>query len=1397
MPHENRGPLGSPQEPIGAPSLHDLHARGWLHWRRYLVLPPGQDREELAAAAELFVPCFLAGFGEIPDPLLRLVASQPAALDALHELVEAPDPAARGTAVARLQLVVDATEDDAAAWAMFALCFAEALAARFQLTGDLSDLERSAEVLRRAVQRVVPGHPRSVDILRNLAEILSALYEVTGLARHLAEALGVLRFGVGLTSLDLPRQAELLVLMGSVVLIGGHTGPDADPEDPVACLRALPVEVVDDSCLTGFRFAVGLALRKRYDQNGDGSDLEAAVSHFRAVVGTVGDGHPSRAPVLYGLGSALLARFGLTDDAECLNEAVAVLRVSAAAEEHATPELRETLGELATALRARSVLRPTQSDLEEAITVGLALLELTPQTGPERAVVLAGIGVSYMGLLECTDDRRFLDGAIDHYRAAAENVSEHPTFQYGFEHMLLTALRERFERAGDRGDLNEAVSLVPGSPHSVPAQLANRAEVLSDFALLLMRRHEYTSERADVERAITFLEAAVEAAAGDPVRRSGCLSDLCLTVKERFVHTRDLADIDRAVSFGRAALAALPAGHRRQAMYMMNLALARHIRAELTADHAELDAVITDLREAASIAPDDPALQAQILTNLTGALVDRYQLLWGVADLAEAGSRALAAVEVIPEKHPRRPGMLCNLGITAVMRYERFGHRPDLDNAVVIGQAAVDELPPGHRDRGEYLSALGGMLGRRLEGFGDPADLDRAVECFREAVRTTLHREALSHSAALSGLGTMLSKRFRFAKDPADLDEAIGLFDRALETATDDSFELVLHRLNRAQALCERFLLTGQHQDLEAAASACELAWSTTGSPARRIRAAGLAAELLAGVAPARAAEAAEVAVRLMPLTAPRQLGRAERQYALADLGGLAADAVVYTLADTSRPRRKRAARALSLLETGRGVLLGQFLDTRSDLTDLRFHHRDLAARFVRLRDGLDRMAAPELSWSRPTVDATTPDRHRAARDFEAVLSEIRSLDGFHAFGQPPSAEDLQAEAEEGPIVVLTVSARRSDALLLTDQGIDVLELPDLTADALQARAADLGDALDKATTGTTPEERTRIQPVLTDLMGWLWDVVTGPVLTTLGHTRQPGPGEAWPRVWWVAGGLLGMLPLHAAGHHSDEPDDPHRRTVLDRVVSSYTPTVRALRYARARATPHPGPPRGLVVAMPTTPDLPDGTRLAHVGGEADLVCRHLGDAVLLREPAPSGRANPGEPSVGTPTKAAVLSLLPSVAIAHFACHGSAHPTDPSRSMLLLHDHVDDPLTVGSLDSVHLDDVRLAYLSACRTAAAGSAWLLDESVNLTSAFQLAGFPSVVGTLWEINDQASKTVADSFYTHLRGPDGLIDTGRAAWAIHQAVRDLRDGRDLPGPYDRVKVPHLWAAFLHAGA
>jgi hypothetical protein len=186
-------------------------------------------------------------------------------------------------------------------------------------------------------------------------------------------------------------------------------------------------------------------------------------------------------------------------------------------------------------------------------------------------------------------------------------------------------------------------------------------------------------------------------------------------------------------------------------------------------------------------------------------------------------------------------------------------------------------------------------------------------------------------------------------------------------------------------------------------------------------------------------------------------------------------------------------------------------------------------------------------------------------------------------------------------------------------------------------------------------------------VLGWLWDNAAGPVLHALGHQGPPAPGQPWPRLWWVPGGLLSLLPVHAAGHHTNPPD-PAGRTVMDRVISSYTPTIGALAHAR---TPHTAAPatasRSLIVAMPTTPGLPSQGRLRYVPAEAAMLQARLPCPTLLTEP-PDGHTIT-ESLI--PTKAAVLEHLPGCAIAHFACHGHTDPADPSQSRLL---HVLAPL---------------------------------------------------------------------------------------------------------------------------
>jgi hypothetical protein len=492
---------------------------------------------------------------------------------------------------------------------------------------------------------------------------------------------------------------------------------------------------------------------------------------------------------------------------------------------------------------------------------------------------------------------------------------------------------------------------------------------------------------------------------------------------------------------------------------------------------------------------------------------------------------------------------------------------------------------------------------------------------------------------------------------------------------------------------------------------------------------------------------------------------------------------------------------ALQLLEAGRAVLLGQALETRSDLTDLTQQHPDLAARFIRLRDLLDQ---PSTTFTRdvsPEPERAVRNRRRLAAQWAALLAEIRALPGFGSFALPPSADELLAQATQGPVVVFNVSRYRSDALLLTASGITCLPLPGLPIATVIDQVTTLHQALDTADNGRTAQDRQAAQRQLSQVLRWLWDNAAGPVLDALGYNAAPTPGQASPRVWWAPGGLLGLLPIHAAGYHS-EPPDPAARAVMDRVVPSYTPTVGALQHAR-RHPPVTDPAaagRALVVAMPTTPGVRG--RLHYVLDEARKLAAHLPNLAVLTEPdpIPTGLADnltqsPSGAAAGStlPTKDNVLGLLSTCSIAHFACHGVSDPTDPSHSRLLLHDHDTAPLTVAALAPVRLDHAQLAYLSACETAVTSHTQLLDEAIHLASAFQLAGYPHVIGTLWAINDYRAVQIADAFYAALTAGRGngrpALNSSQAADALHRAVRTVR--QTLP------TTPSIWAAHLHAGA
>ena len=149
---------------------------------------------------------------------------------------------------------------------------------------------------------------------------------------------------------------------------------------------------------------------------------------------------------------------------------------------------------------------------------------------------------------------------------------------------------------------------------------------------------------------------------------------------------------------------------------------------------------------------------------------------------------------------------------------------------------------------------------------------------------------------------------------------------------------------------------------------------------------------------------------------------------------------------------------------------------------------------------------------------------------------------------------------------------------------------------------------------------------------------------------------------------------------------------------------------------------------------------------------------------------------------------MPRHTVVHFACHADHDLARPGRTGLLLGDGLLTGLQIADLD---LSQAELAFLSACQTAI-GGVLLLDESVHLSAAFQLAGYRHVIGTLWAVADSGSAEVVAEIYDGLcadpAGRLATMDPARTALAVHHAARRLRDRHRA--------LPLRWIPYLHAG-
>lgn len=148
-----------------------------------------------------------------------------------------------------------------------------------------------------------------------------------------------------------------------------------------------------------------------------------------------------------------------------------------------------------------------------------------------------------------------------------------------------------------------------------------------------------------------------------------------------------------------------------------------------------------------------------------------------------------------------------------------------------------------------------------------------------------------------------------------------------------------------------------------------------------------------------------------------------------------------------------------------------------------------------------------------------------------------------------------------------------------------------------------------------------------------------------------------------------------------------------------------------------------------------------------------------------------------------VRDQIGSYRIVHFACHGTFEPQSPLFSALLLTPEGEDDGRLEAHEIFGLDlQCDLVTLSACET---GLAEITegDEIIGLSRSFIFAGTPSIITSLWKVDDLATSVMVKRFYRYYHAGYSKAEALRMAQLV---VKESVNGH-----------PAAWAAFGLTGA
>lgn len=430
-----------------------------------------------------------------------------------------------------------------------------------------------------------------------------------------------------------------------------------------------------------------------------------------------------------------------------------------------------------------------------------------------------------------------------------------------------------------------------------------------------------------------------------------------------------------------------------------------------------------------------------------------------------------------------------------------------------------------------------------------------------------------------------------------------------------------------------------------------------------------------------------------------------------------------------------RARSYLDLLGRGQPPIRNEI--QRSKETNLQRRIRELQKNLE------DESVKPIPDQRRLLVENYSKQLQDAEREYEVFLDDLSKSDpdyaAVRALKIPSGDEVRQLLPAATALIEYVIGEQDLVIFLITNEGLRAKSVPIASAQ-LQSKVETLRDLMLRNTTNewklpAASLYKTLIAPVEDE--GWLKDV---------------------KRLYIIPHAILHYVPFALLCRGNGN------RVLVDDYVLAYLPAAAALGHVEKSVEAS-----NSVLAM-----APSSTRLRYTEVESKSVSGFFPKQHTLL--------------LGThATESSFKRLSGGFDVIHLATHGYFNKANPLLSGLMLEADASDDgrLEVHEILGMNLK-ATLVTLSACDTAL-GSGYFSevpqgDDLVGLTRAFLSTGTPSVMATLWEVNDRSAVRFMDNFYGRLKQTD-------KATALADAQRAMRSSVAYRHPY-------YWAAFVLVG-